>query len=116
MSILIGFLYVLEVIVCFLLGGIILLQKPKDGGMNAMLGGGMGEAIFGAQVGNVLVKATIVLGTIFLLNTLVLSKLTSYTSKASMMEGVRSGPPPAQSQPAFPAPAPAGGGMPAGDL
>jgi len=108
MSILIGFLYVLEVIVCFLLGGIILLQKPKDGGLNAMLGGGMGEALFGAQVGNVLVKATIVLGTIFLLNTLVLSKLTSHTSSTSMMEGARSAPPPAQTQPAFPPSQPMG--------
>ena len=104
MSILIGFLYVLEVIVCFLLGGIILLQKPKDGGLNTMLGGsGMGEALFGAQVGNVLVKATIVLGTIFLLNTLVLSKLTSHVGSTSMMEGASS--PPAQTQPMnFPGP------------
>ena len=107
MSILIGFLYVLEVIVCFLLGGIILLQKPKDGGLNAMLGGGMGEAMFGAQVGNVLVKGTIILGTIFLLNTLVLSRLTVSGGGGSVMEGVRSAPPAAQEQ-ALPFSQPAG--------
>ncbi len=33
MQILIGFLYVLEIFVCFLLGGVILLQKPKEGGL-----------------------------------------------------------------------------------
>jgi len=108
MNVLIGFLYVLEVIVCFLLGGIILLQKPKDGGLNAMLGGGMGEALFGAQVGNVLVKATIVLGTIFLLNTLVLSRLTSHVGTTSMMDGARSDPPPAQTAPLFPSQPPMG--------
>jgi len=102
MNLLIGFLYVLEVIVCLLLAGIILLQKPKDGGMNAMLGGGMGEALFGAQVGNVLVKATIVLGTIFLLNTLVLSNLTSRATSTSIMERARSTPPPAQTLPMLP--------------
>ena len=109
MNVLIGFLYVLEVVVCLLLGGIILLQKPKDGGLNAMLGGGMGEALFGAQVGNVLVKGTIILGTIFLLNTLVLSKLTSHVGSASVMERA---PAPSQTQPAFPSQPPTGG-MPA---
>ena len=59
MQILIGFLYFVEVVVCFLLGGVILLQKPKDGGMGGIIGGGMGEALFGAQMGNVLTKTTI---------------------------------------------------------
>ena len=95
MQILIGFLYVLEVIVCFLMGGVILLQKPKDGGLGVSLGGGVGEALFGAQMGNVLTKTTIILGAIFLLNTLVLSRLTSH-SGTSVMEGVRTHAPSAQ--------------------
>ena len=82
----IGFLYVIEIIVCFLLGGIILLQKPKDGGLGVSFGGGMGESLFGAQMGNVLTKATVILAIIFLLNTLVLSRLTMATGK-SVMEG-----------------------------
>ncbi len=100
MQIVIGILYVLEVIVCFLLGGIILLQKPKDGGLGVSLGGGMGEALFGAQMGNVLTKGTIILGTIFLINTLVLSRLTSH-SATSVMEGVKT-PAPAANQSAMP--------------
>ena len=104
MPVLIGFLYVLEVVVCLLMGGIILLQKPKDGGLNVTLTGGMGESLFGAQMGNVLVKATIVLGTIFLLNTLVLSRLTSHGGGGSVMEGVHTPPPAAQGQPALPFP------------
>ena len=95
MSILIGFLYALEVIVCFLLGGVILLQKPKEGGLGVSFGGGMGEALFGAQMGNVLTKGTIILGTVFLLNTLVLSRLTSHTG-SSIMEGVKTPAPTAE--------------------
>ncbi|MCL1921976.1 MAG: preprotein translocase subunit SecG [Kiritimatiellaeota bacterium] len=106
MNVLISFLYVLEGVVCLLLGGIVLLQKPKDGGMNAMMGGGMGEALFGAQVGNVLVKGTIILGTVFLLNTLLLSKLTSHGGSGSVMEGVTT--PPPQSAPSLPLPQPTG--------
>ena len=100
MAILVGFLYALEVIVCFLLGGVILLQKPKEGGLGVSFGGGMGEALFGAQMGNVLTKSTIILGIVFLLNTLTLSRLTSH-SGTSVMEGV-SIPAPAAEQSSFP--------------
>ncbi len=103
MQILIGFLYVFEVIVCFLLGGVILLQKPKDGGVGVSFGGGMGEALFGAQMGNVLTKGTIILGSIFLLNTLVLSRLTSHAG-TSVMEGVKTPAPAAQQSLPFSAP------------
>jgi preprotein translocase subunit SecG len=111
MQILIGFLYVLEVIVCFLLGGVIMLQKPKDGGLGVSFGGGMGEALFGAQMGNVLTKGTIILGAVFLLNTLVLSRLTSH-SGTSVMEGVKSAAPAAQKS-AVPFSQPTGAGAPA---
>ncbi len=92
MQILVYFLYTLEVIVCFLLGGVIMLQKPKDGGLGVSFGGGMGEALFGAQMGNVLTKTTIILGAVFLINTLVLSRLTSHAG-SSVMEGVKSSAP-----------------------
>lgn len=111
MQILIGFLYVLEVIVCFLLGGVIMLQKPKDGGLGVSFGGGMGEALFGAQMGNVLTKGTIILGAVFLLNTLVLSRLTSHGG-TSVMEGVKTAAP-AAPQSAVPFSQPMGSGAPA---
>ena len=110
-QILIGFLYVFEVIVCFLLGGVILLQKPKEGGLGVSFGGGMGEALFGAQMGNVLTKATIILGAVFLLNTLVLSRLTSHAG-TSVMEGVKT-PAPAAEQQALPFSAPTAPAAPA---
>ena len=53
-----------------------MLQKPKEGGLGG-LAGGMGEAVFGANAGNVLIKVTAWLGAIFLINTLVLARFTS---------------------------------------
>ena len=76
MSILIGFLYVVEVFACLLLALVVMLQKPKEGGLGG-LAGGMGEAVFGANAGNVLIKVTAWLGAIFLANTLLLARLTS---------------------------------------
>jgi preprotein translocase subunit SecG len=114
MQILVYFLYVLEVIVCILMGIVIMLQKPKDGGLGVSFGGGMGEALFGAQMGNVLTRTTIILGSIFLINTLVLSRLTSH-SGTSVMEGVKTSAPTSeqalpfsqqQQRPAAPAAAP----------
>ena len=103
MSILIGFLYVVEVVVCLLLAGIILLQKPKEGGLGGVIGGGMAEAAFGADAGNVLIKGTIILGAVFLLNTLALARFTSTVHSKSVMSSVEA-PAPVQQAPAMPAP------------
>ena len=70
-------LYVVEVVVCLLLGLVIMIQKPKEGGLGGAFGGGALEGALGADAGNVLIKATAVLGTIFLINTIVLVKITS---------------------------------------
>ena len=77
MSILIVFLYVVEVLACVLLALVVMIQKPKEGGLGGLGGGSAMEAALGADAGNVLVKATAILGTVFLLNTLLLVKLTS---------------------------------------
>jgi protein translocase SecG subunit len=62
-----------EVICAFLLVGIILLQRTKSQGLGGLaFGQSMGESIFGSRAGNVLTKATIILGCIFLANTLFL--------------------------------------------
>ena len=104
MSILIGFLYVVEIVVCLLLAGIILLQKPKEGGLGGVIGGGMAEAAFGADAGNVLIKGTIILGTVFLLNTLALARFTSTVNSKSVMSGVEAPASAQQAAPVMPAP------------
>ena len=85
MSFIIGLLYVVEVIVCLLLALAVMLQKPKEGGLGGAIGGGMGEAVFGADASNVLIKVTIWLGSIFLVNTLLLARLTSVGHSQSVM-------------------------------
>ena len=85
MSIFIGCLYVVEVVVCLLLALVVMLQKPKEGGLGGAIGGGMLEASLGADAGNVLIKTTAILGAIFLLNTLVLARLTSTVHARSIM-------------------------------
>ena len=105
MSILIGFLYVVEVVVCLLLGLVVMLQKPKEGGLGGAIGGGMLEASLGADAGSVLVKTTAVLGAVFLLNTLVLARLTSTVHSHSLMAR-EAEPTAAEQAPALPMTAP----------
>ena len=85
MNILIGMLYAVEVVTCLLLVLVVMLQKPKEGGLGGVIGGSMGEAVFGADAGNVLIKVTIWLGAIFLVNTLILARLTSTIHTKSIM-------------------------------
>ena len=43
---------------CFLLIGLILIQRSKNEGMGGLaMGAGMGEALFGSRAGNVLTRA-----------------------------------------------------------
>ena len=110
MNILIGFLYVVEVAVCLLLVLVVMLQKPKEGGLGGVIGGGMAEAAFGAEAGNVLIKVTIWLGAIFLINTLALARLTSTIHTKTLMNDVAAPAPIQQQLPDLPAaniPAPA---------
>ena len=91
MNVIIILLYIIAVVSAFLLIGVVLLQKGKDGGMVAM-GSGVGTELFGAQVGTFLVKTTIVLGSVFLLSVLTISVINSRTEKSvgSIMGGASS--------------------------
>ncbi len=100
MAIFIGFLYVVEVVVCILLAMVVMLQKPKEGGLGGAIGGGMMEAALGADAGNVLIRTTAILGAVFLINTLVLARLTSTVHSRSLM--AREAEPAAEAAPAVP--------------
>ena len=105
MSIFIGILYAVEVIVCLLLAMVVMLQKPKEGGLGGAIGGGMLEASLGADAGNVLIKTTAILGAVFLVNTLVLARLTSTVHSHSLMAAEAEAPV-VQEPPALPETAP----------
>ncbi len=76
----IGVLTFLEIFIALLLTGIILIQESKAGGGLGAMGGGVTETVFGASAGNVLTKGTVVLASIFLVNTLALDIITGHTS------------------------------------
>ena len=97
-------LILIEIICSILLIVIILLQRSKNEGLGLAFGSQMGESLFGAQAGNVLVKATVWLGIIFMVNTTVLAKIYSKGSSRSLISE-SSAPAPMQRQ--IPAPAPA---------
>ena len=79
-------LLVVEVLVSFMLVGIILLQKSRDQGMGMAFGAGMGEAFFGSRTGNVLTRATIILSVVFLFNTLFIGMLSTH-GRSSVVTG-----------------------------
>ena len=81
---------VIEVLCCFLLIGLVLLQRSKNEGLGLAFGAGAGESLFGARAGNVLSKATVVLGIVFMASTLVLGVLFAQKDK-TLMDEVGSG-------------------------
>ena len=93
-----------EIVVCLLLTGLVLIQRSKGEGISSAIGGGMGEAIFGANVGNVVTRTTVVLGIVFLLNTICLTLLMTKTrgvSTGSVMDDMAKAPA-AREAPALP--------------
>ncbi len=111
MSILLGILTFLLILVSIFLVLVVLMQKSKDGGMGAALGGGAAEAAFGAETNNVLAQATKYLAILFFVLgfALYLGRLYEH-NHASAVAGsaLPAMPVPAATPaPAAPAPAPA---------
>jgi preprotein translocase subunit SecG len=75
---------VVEVICCLMLIGLILLQKSKSEGLGLAFGAGAGESLFGARAGNVLSKATVIIGIVFMANSLLLGVLFAQKDKTLM--------------------------------
>ncbi len=76
-------LVLVEVVTCFLLIGVILLQRSKHEGMGGLtMGAGMGEQLFGSRTGNVLTRTTVILGCIFMGATTLLAVLHARGTQA----------------------------------
>jgi protein translocase SecG subunit len=82
---------VVEVLCCLLLIGLVLLQKSKNDGLGMAFGAGTGEALFGARAGNVLSKATVFLGVVFMASSLVLGVLFAQQD-GTLMDSIESDP------------------------
>lgn len=82
MSILLALCTTVLILTSLLLILLVLAQKAKsDGGMGAAMGGGMAEATFGADTGNVLSKATIYASIVFFVLSISLYLGRIYESK-----------------------------------
>ena len=77
----------LEAVVCLMLIGIVLIQRSKGQGVGLSFGGGA-EAVFGAQMGNVLTRTTVILAIIFIANTTLLVMLRPKGQSASVAERI----------------------------
>ncbi|MDF7824871.1 preprotein translocase subunit SecG [Pontiellaceae bacterium B12227] len=95
---------VVLVLCCLLLIGLVLLQKSKSEGLGLAFGAGAGESLFGARAGNVLSRATVVLGVVFMASALILGVLFAQQDK-TLMDTVQS----ELTQPAAVQPAPIDG-------
>ncbi len=95
-------LVILEATCCLALIGLVLLQKSKSEGLGLAFGGGGNDSLFGARAGNVLTKATIGIGVLFLVNTLVLGVLFSGSANTSLMDNAVASPAPVEQQGGIP--------------
>ena len=112
MSILLSVLTVVLIIISIFLVLVVLAQKAKsDGGVGSALGGGMTEATFGADTGNVLSKATINAAIAFFVLSFVLYLGYIYQRKHAVVQGDTlpsiAAPAVAKPAPVVPSPAPA---------
>jgi len=102
MSIIRTLLIILEAACSLALIGLILLQKSKDGGLGLAFGAGGNDSLFGARAGNVLTKATVGIGIVFLVNTLILGMLFAGSASESLVDKELSAQPIPMEQPAVP--------------
>jgi preprotein translocase subunit SecG len=79
-------LIILEAACSLSLIGLILLQKSKNEGLGLAFGSGGGDSLFGARAGNVLTKATVWIGCLFLVNTLILGMLFAGSASESLVD------------------------------
>ena len=77
----INLIFVATIIVCILLLGIVLMQRPKQEGLGAAFGGALTDQAFGARTTDVLQKGTVYLGSLFMVLCFVFSLLVVYQNK-----------------------------------
>ncbi len=81
------FVLILHTLICILLGVVILMQSGRGGGLTDAFQSA--ESMFGAQTNAVLIKATAVLASIFLVTSLSLAYLSAQKDKSLLIKGVQ---------------------------
>ena len=73
----IDFLLVIFILDCLFMGLVIMMQRSKQEGLGAAFGGGVTDAIWGAQTSQVLVKGTVYAAALFFILSISLARLYS---------------------------------------
>ena len=82
------FAYALHFIACFILIGVVLLQRGKGADLGASLGGGGANTIFGGRgAGNFLTKITTASAIVFMCTSLTLAYLGYQASDVQLFDG-----------------------------
>lgn len=76
-------LVIIEVGSAILLCGVILIQKSKQHGAGLAFGSSMGETLFGGQVTGVLTRFTVIVASVFLVNTALLTLAVNHRIRTS---------------------------------
>lgn len=101
LSISITLLIIVLVVVSILMILVVMMQRPKQEGLGAAFGGGMTDQLLGAGTTSFLQKATVVLGILFFVLSLILGILVGRSNKA---RGLDTKAPVATEEAAAPAP------------
>ncbi|MCH2185645.1 preprotein translocase subunit SecG [Myxococcota bacterium] len=81
-------LYVLHFMVCFILIGVVLLQRGKGSDIGAALGGGGANTVFGSRgAGNFLTRITTGSAIVFMCTSLSLAYLGTHHSQVDLFDG-----------------------------
>ena len=112
-------LMIVHLLICLSLVGVVLVQSGKGGGLAGGAFGGSAQTVFGGRgATDFITRATMVLGALFFMTSLVLAKMTvsggGSTSRSLIQEQARKNAATAPGQaPVAPGTAPAGGTTPA---
>jgi len=79
-------LIIVHVVVSLLMILVVMMQRPKQEGLGAAFGGGMTDQLLGAGTTSFLQKATVMLGILFFLISLVLAILIGKSNVAQRIE------------------------------
>ena len=81
-------LLVVHVIICVFLIGIILIQPNSSDGLSGIGGGNIGSVLTNRSAANILTKITYILFIAFVLNCIVLARLTLNHNKHSLLDQI----------------------------
>lgn len=83
-------LLIVQIVICLLLIGVILLQRTGADSLSGLSGGGNTGVVSARAAANFLTRTTIILATFFIINSIVLANLSSRTEGYNLEKKIES--------------------------